>query len=62
MGFENILFLLIMACAALLLIGFISPKISLFWYPHERTRKKSAQVYGLFLITFIIILGLSLTA
>lgn len=59
---ENILFLLIIACALLLVIGFISPNISLFWYRHERTRKKSAQVYGLFLITFIIIFGLLLTA
>jgi hypothetical protein len=62
MLFENILFLLILACLALMLIGFISPKISLFWYREERTRKKSFQLYGLFLITFIIIFGLWATA
>jgi len=62
MLFENILFLIIVACGLLLLIGFISPKISLFWYRQERTRKKSLQVYGLFLITFIIIFGLWATA
>jgi len=62
LAFENILFLLIVACVLLLIIGFVSPKLSLFWYREERTRKKSAQVYGLFLITFIIILGLLITA
>lgn len=60
--FENILFLMIIACVLLLVIGLISPKASLFWYKEEPTRKKSAQLYGLLLITFIIILGLLVTA
>ena len=60
--FGNVLFLLMLVFAFLFLIGLISPKISLFWYRHERTRKRSAQVYGLFLITFIILFGLYITA
>lgn len=59
---ESIIFVLILACLALFLIGIFSPKISLFWYKKERTRKKSAEVYGILLITLIIVLGLALTA
>ncbi|HEX2684338.1 MAG TPA: hypothetical protein VHL77_10415 [Ferruginibacter sp.] len=62
MNTENIIFLLVLACAALMVIGLISPKTALFWYRHEKTRKRSLQVYGLFLVTLIIILGLLLTA
>jgi predicted nucleic acid-binding Zn ribbon protein len=59
---ETILVLLILANFVLLVIGLISPKTSLFWHKHERTRKKSIEIYGIFLITFIIVLGLWLTA
>jgi hypothetical protein len=54
---EYILVLLIFANFLLLLIGFISPKTSLFWHKGERTRIKSAQVYGWLLITFVIVFG-----
>ena len=52
---ENILLLLILACLVLLFIGFISPKISLFWYKDERTRKQSAKIFGLFILIFLIL-------
>lgn len=58
----DILVLLILANLVMLVIGFISPKTSLFWLKDERTRKKSAQVYGMFIITFVIIFGLWATA
>ena len=37
-------------------------KNGLFWYQHERTTKKSVQIYGLFLIVFVILIGLWLSA
>lgn len=58
MLFGNVLFLLIIACAVLLLTGLVAPKAALFWYRQERTRKKVWQVYGLFLIVFVILFGL----
>jgi hypothetical protein len=59
---ENVLFLLILASLLLLVIGLISPKVGLFWYREKRTRKKSAEIYGMFIVIFIILFGLWLTA
>ncbi|MGE0637372.1 MAG: hypothetical protein AB7G44_15460 [Bacteroidia bacterium] len=59
---ESILVLLMLVNLIMLVIGFISPQLSLFWYKGKRTRKKSAELYGLFLTTFIIIFGLLVTA
>ena len=41
----------------LLIIGFIKPSVSLFWYKKNRTRKKSSIIYG-----SVFILGLTLSA
>jgi hypothetical protein len=42
-----------------LIIGFISPRISLFWYKKERTRIKSSIIYSISLITSFILFGIS---
>jgi len=52
---NSIFILLFLASLVLLILGFFSPKSSLFWYKQERTRKKSATIYGIATITFIIL-------
>jgi hypothetical protein len=54
---ENLFALLILASLALLVIGFFSPATSLFWYQQERTRKKSALIYGIAFIASFILFG-----
>lgn len=44
---EQLLGLLTLSSFALLVIGFFSPQTSLFWYKQERTKKKSALIYGI---------------
>ncbi|MFZ4724605.1 MAG: DUF4352 domain-containing protein [Paludibacter sp.] len=52
---DNILVLLFLACIILLFIGFFSPRISLFWYKNEeRTKIKSAFIYGILTVLFLI--------
>ena len=48
---ENLFALLILASLVLLVIGFISPKTSLFWdKKNEPTKKRSGMIYGISLI------------
>lgn len=56
---ETLLALMIVASLVLLVIGFISPKTSLFWYKQERTRKKSAAIYGITLVVSFILFGVT---
>ena len=52
---ENVLSLLAFAAFVLLIVGLFSPTKSLFWYKKERTRKRSATVYGLSIIVLAIL-------
>lgn len=54
---DNLFALLILASFILLIIGFFSPDKSLFWYKQERTKKKSATIYGIVLIVSFILFG-----
>ncbi len=54
---EGFVALLIFADILLLVVGFFSPKTSLFWYKQERTKKKSLTYYGLSLIVLFILFG-----
>lgn len=47
-------------CLILMIIGFISPSKSLFWYKGEKTKKKSSIIYLISFIALIIISGLIL--
>lgn len=51
--------LLVLTCLILLIIGFINPKTSLFWYKKKRTKKISSIVYSIGLIVFFIGFGLT---
>lgn len=52
---ENVFALLFLASLILLVVGIFSPSKSLFWYKKERTRKKSASIYGIAIIAFAIL-------
>jgi len=54
---EGFVALLIFADILLLVVGFFSPKTSLFWYKQERTKKKSLTYYWLSLIVLFILFG-----
>ena len=55
---ENLFALLILASLVLLVIGFISPKTSLFWdKKNEPTKKRSGMIYGISLIASFILFG-----
>jgi hypothetical protein len=56
---ENIFALMILASLVLLIIGFVSPKTSLFWDKGERTKKRSALIYGISLIVCFILFGVT---
>ena len=56
---DNLFALLILISLVLLVIGLIKPTSSLFWYKKERTRKKSALVYGGLTILFFILFGVA---
>jgi hypothetical protein len=56
---DNLFALLILASFILLIIGFFSPDKSLFWYKQERTKKKSATIYGIVLIVSFILFGVT---
>lgn len=56
---DNLFALLILVSLALLVIGLFKPKTSLFWDKKERTRKKSALVYGGLTILFFILFGVA---
>lgn len=59
MNMESLIALLFLASMVLLIIGLISPNKSLFWYKNERTKKKSALIYGVLMLAFIILAGIS---
>lgn len=54
---DNLFALLILASIIFLVIGLFSPDKSLFWYKQERTKKKSATIYGIVLIVSFILFG-----
>jgi hypothetical protein len=56
---DSLFALLCLASLILLIIGLFSPKASLFWDKKERTRKKSALVYGGLMVLFFIFFGVS---
>ena len=57
---SNLFLALVLASFSLLIIGFIKPKTSLFWYKKEKTRKKSFFIYLLSIVSFFILFGISL--
>lgn len=58
---ENLFAILILASLILLIIGFVSPQKSLFWYKKERTKKKSATIYLIALFASFILFGITST-
>jgi hypothetical protein len=54
---DSLFAFLLLASFILLIIGFFSPKTSLFWDKKERTRKKSGLIYGGLIILFFILFG-----
>jgi hypothetical protein len=56
---DNLFALLVLASLVLLVIGLFKPTTSLFWDKKERTRKKSAIVYGGLTILFFILFGVT---
>jgi hypothetical protein len=56
---SNFFILLLLASVAFFIIGFFNPKTSLFWDKKERTKKKSAFVYGGFIVLSFILFGVS---
>lgn len=56
---ENLFAILILASLILLVIGFLSPKTSLFWdKKNEPTKKRSATIYGISLVASFILFGI----
>jgi len=47
---ENVFGVLVLISLILLIIGIINPKISLFWYRKDKTKKISMLFYGILLI------------
>ena len=56
---DNLFVLLVLASLVLLVIGLFKPTTSLFWDKKERTRKKSAIIYGSLTILFFILFGIT---
>jgi hypothetical protein len=54
---DTLFALFFLSSLILLIIGFFSPKTSLFWDKKERTKKKSGLVYGGLTLLFLILLG-----
>lgn len=54
---NNLFTLLLLFSLVLLLIGLFNPKTSLFWTKKEKTKKKSAAIYGGLTILFLILFG-----
>ncbi len=52
---DVLISLIVLLSLLLFLIGLISPKVSLFWYEKEKTRKRSALIYGgIFIAAFTV--------
>ena len=57
---ENLFAILLMASFVLLVIGFFSPKTSLFWdKKNEPTKKRSALIYGIAMVASFILFGVT---
>ena len=56
---DSLFALLILASLVLLVVGFFNPNKSLFWYKQERTTKKSSMIYGISLVAFFILFGIT---
>lgn len=57
---ENLFGLLVLASLILLVIGFFSPKTSLFWdKKNEPTKKRSGMIYGIALVVSFILFGVT---
>ena len=56
---SNVVAFLLLIFIILLIIGFFAPKVSLFWFQKEKTKKNSATFYGTAILIFIILLGLT---
>jgi len=56
---KNLFALLVLASFLFLIFGLFKPTTSLFWDKKERTRKKSALVYGGLTILFFILFGVT---
>src|SRR4051812_23760007 len=54
---DKLFMLLFFAGFILLIIGLFSPQSSLFWYKKERTRKRSAQIYGIGIFILLFLIG-----
>lgn len=54
---DNLFALLLLVSLFLFVIGLFNPKTSLFWDKKERTKKKSAAIYGGLTILFFILFG-----
>jgi hypothetical protein len=57
---NNLFLIIVLLSFSLLIIGFISPKTSLFWYKKERTRKKSFFIYLSSMISFYVLFGITI--
>lgn len=51
--------LLLLASLVFLVVGFFNPRRSLFWDKKERTKKKSALIYGGLTVLFFILFGVT---
>jgi hypothetical protein len=56
---DNLFLLIFLASFIFLIVGIFSPDKSLFWYKQERTKKKSATIYGIILILSFILFGIT---
>jgi|688.fasta_scaffold304094_1 hypothetical protein len=57
---ENLFTILILASLVLLVIGFFSPKTSLFWdKKNEPTKKRSGMIYGISSVASFILFGVT---
>jgi|AntRauTorckE5430_2_1112549.scaffolds.fasta_scaffold09116_3 hypothetical protein len=57
---ENLFAILLLASLILLVIGFFSPKTSLFWdKKKEPTKKRSALIYGITMVASFILFGIT---
>ena len=56
---DSLFALLILASLVLLVVGFFNPNKSLFWYKQERTTRKSSMIYGISLVAFFILFGIT---
>ena len=54
--------LLLLVFIILLIIGFINPQRSLFWYPGDRTKKNSLRIYSIASVITIVLLVITIPA